>query len=48
MQPEAGRAEGAAAAAAAYTPPGAVLQRKVPEERAHQTGIAETTVFHIH
>lgn len=41
VQPEAGRAEGAAAAAAPLPPPGAVLQREVPEARAHQAG-AET------
>lgn len=38
MHPEAGGAEGAAAAAAPHAAPGAVLQREVPEEGAHQAG----------
>lgn len=43
MQPEACRAEGAAAATASHTSPGAVLQRKVPETRTHQTGTLKRT-----
>lgn len=42
VQPEAFRAEGAAAAAAPHTAPGAVLQREVPEKRAHQAGTQQT------
>lgn len=43
VQPEAGRAEGAAAAAAPHAAPGAVLQREVPEEGAHQAGAEKNT-----
>lgn len=43
VQPEARRAEGAAAAAAPRAAPGAVLQRKVPETRTHQAGTREYT-----